>query len=316
MAVLALIVADNQHRPEQAKAVIATISDLAATTRQEEAERYKADLIYHTAFGSLDTAVVRAGELIDLERKSGTSAGLLRALRWSSKPLLYADKADKAIAALSEAFEEAARRGLRAEMWNAANYVQTVALDCERAELAAEWLPIFAELTEDASVRALRTADYSYFAARLKFANGEYDESRQLLERSRSMQRMLPRVQGEQFVTALDVFLRLRTSRSAVPKALVDRLQRLHLESRSWGSRDFESAALFAGLVSRQACDEATSLLRYYLSVRRTRIPHHSTLREIEVTLLEARLNEQATTTPNVAAPKSPDPGSGLLASA
>jgi hypothetical protein len=282
MAVIALIVADNQHRRQQAEAVAGVVETLESTSPQEEAEKAKAELIYHTAFGNLDIAVAAGERVVALERRSGNSAALLKALRWSSSPLWLTNQAPRALSVLSEAFMRASRLGLRAEMWNISNYVQSIALDCENLDLADEWSPVIADLAADATVQALRAADYSYFAARMDYLRGDFAKARVLLEQSRKLQTAVPRVRGEQSVLALDILLRIRTGDLPIPQGMLKRLRELHLNSRDSGVRDFESAALFAGLASSGLTREASVLLQYYLSIRRTRLPFHSTLADVE----------------------------------
>ena len=250
-------------------------------TQREEAEKSKAELIYHTAFGDLDRAVDAGDRLIALERSGGNSAGLLKALRWSSNPLRLTNQVKGAMTLLTEAFERASRLGLRAESWNVSNYVQAVAMDCEDLSLSLAWLPIIEDLAGDATVQALRVADYAYFAARVEYLRGNFDIARELLERSRALQTTLPRARGEQSIIALDVMLRVRRGDEPIPGEMLRRLRRLHVESRDAGIRDFEAAALFAGLARSAQQNDARQLFHHYLRIRRLRLPYHSDLAAI-----------------------------------
>jgi DNA-binding SARP family transcriptional activator len=280
MAVLAMIVADNQHRRHQAEIVVAAVKSLNASTEREEAEKAKVELIYHTAFGSLDAAVVAGERIVAIERRGGNSAGLLKALRWSSNPLRLTDQRDRAMALLMEAFESASRLGLRAEMWNTSNYIQSIALDYEDLALASEWWPVFEELADDATVHALRVADYTFFSARIEYLRGELEHARALLDRALDLQTALPRVRGEQAILALDIMIRLGRDQK-IPRRVLTRLHRLHLNSRDSGLRDFEAAALFAGLAATGLAKEAAGLLGEYLKVRRIRLPFQSGLASV-----------------------------------
>jgi len=280
MAVLALIVADNQHRGTDAKRVMEAIDSLDPTTPREDLEKSKASLIYHTSFGSLDVALTAGRRVVDLERRGGSSASLLKALRWSSNPLRLTNDRHGALVVLREAFQLASRLGLRAEMWAASYYIQAVALDFEDLTLSLEWAPTFADLAGDAAVHALRAADYNYFMARVEFQRGNANAAEEFLDRSRSLRKSVPRVRGEQSVLALDIMLRINRG-EPVPRAALGRLRTLHLRSRDSGTRDFEAASLFHALAYADRKCEAETLLDYFRRIRRTRTRFHSRLQSI-----------------------------------
>ena len=192
MAVLALIVADNQHRRAEAETIAQVVESLEVSSPQEDAERSKARLIFHTAFGCLDRALVAGTRLVKAERRAGNTATLWRALRWLSLPLRLSNDVQGAVAILLEAYKEAARLGLRGEMWNAAFYLEGVALDCEILPLALEWAPVLAELLTDATIHSLGNADLHYTYARIEFMRGDFGEARSHLERSRTLKKTTP----------------------------------------------------------------------------------------------------------------------------
>jgi len=290
MAILAMIVADNQHLRQHAETVMATIQSLNLASPSDDVAKAKIELIYHTAFGDLDEAVDAGARNVELERRGGNSASLLKALRWWSRPLRLTSQADKAKSVLAEAYERASRLGLRAELSNVLHYIQSLALDCEDLELATEWLPVIADLSSDATVHVLRIADYTYFAARIAYLRGEFAAARGFLDRARGLQTAIPRVRGEQSILALDIVLRCRTGQS-VPRRLLSRLHRLHLRSRDSGLCDFEAAALLSGLEATGATGEAMRLLGDYLRLRRIRLPLDSTLLDVQRRLGAERAN-------------------------
>jgi tetratricopeptide (TPR) repeat protein len=285
MSVLALVVADNQCLKADAEAVIEVVDSLSVNSAREDLERLKAQVIYHTAFGSLDRAVVEGARLVELERRSGNSAGHLRALRWLSVPLRRTNKIEAAVAALTQAYEHAARLNLRGEMWNAAFYVEGVALDCEDLELALEWAPTVVALDGDATLNSLRGSDHRYTQARIEFMRGNYDVARKYLEESRSLKRTTPAARGEQSLLSLDVLLRARGEARRIPGAMLRRLRTLHVRTRESGVRDFEAAAVVAGLLHEGDRAEAKAIFEYYVSIRRSRIQKHTTLDSVRTAL-------------------------------
>jgi DNA-binding SARP family transcriptional activator len=284
MAVLALIVADNQYRRREAETIAEVVEFLDVATPREDAERCKARLIYHTGFGSLDAARASGARLLVAERRGGNSAALLRALRWISVPMRFSNDARGAVAVLTEAYEQASRLGLRGEMWNAAYCLAGVALEYEDLELARNWAPIVASLAEDATAYALRASEHHYTRARIEFMEGNYELAREELGRSITLKDSIPRTRGEQSILALDVLLRVQ-GHQRVPHATVARFRKLHLRTRDSGVWDFETAGAIAAVLYSGNRREALDLSDYYMRVRRSRLPTHSALRAVQTAL-------------------------------
>jgi len=282
MAVLALIVADNQHRKREAELLAEVVESVVGHTPREDTEKSKARVIFHTAFGDLEMALASAKRLLEVERRGGNSSALLRALRWVSLPMRLLDDQSGAVAVLVEAFERASELSLRGEMWNAAFYLQGVALDCEDLDLALQWAPIVADLAPDATARSLGPMDYHYTRARIEFMRGDFHLAREHLHQSRSLKTALSPARGEQSLLALDVLLRVRLGEAAIPPALLARLYRLHASTRDSGVWDFETAAVVAGLIHSKRVTEAIAVNDYYMRVRRSRIATHSTLSSVQ----------------------------------
>jgi hypothetical protein len=285
MAVLALIVADNQHQKRDAERLTDAVESIRTRAPREDTEKSKARLIFHTAFGDLDVALAAGTRLVEVERRSGNSPAVWKALRWISLPMRLLGDQRGAIDVLVEAFDQASRLNLRGEMWNTAFYLQGVALDCEDLDLALKWAPIVAELTPDATAHRLRTSEYHYTRARIEFMRGDFQRAREYLELSRSLKAALSPARGEQSLVALDVLLRVRASEPTIPRPLLGRLYRLHLATRDSGVWDFEAAALIAGLLHARKATEAVAVNDYYMGVRRSRIESHPTLRAVQSAL-------------------------------
>jgi hypothetical protein len=285
MAVLVLIVADNQHRKPEAERIAGVIESLDTSSPREDVEKSKARLIYHTAFGSLDQAVADGTRLIEAERRSRNSAGLLRALRWISVPLRRTNDIEGAVSALTEAFEHAASLGLRGEMWNAAFYLENVALDCENLELALKWAPVVVGLDSHVTVNGLRGSVHSYTQARIEFMRADYARARHYLDQSEDLKRTTPAGRGEQSILALDVLLRVRSGEQRIPPQTLRRLISLHLRTRDAGVHDFETAAAVAGLLHSGNRRKARSIFEYYMGIRRSRISNHATLQSVQLAL-------------------------------
>ena len=281
MAVLALIIADNQNRRRDAQRIVEIVDALEPTTSRENLEKSKVTLIYHAAFGNLDTAILAGKRVVESARQLGNSAALLKALRWLSTPLRLTNDMDGALDVLTEAFERASRLGLRAEMYNTSYYIASVALDFEDLNLSLKWAPIFQDLTNDATVHALRASHYAYFMARVEYLRGDLGAATTFLDQARGLLDRVPRIRGEQSLLALDVLLKIGLG-NRVPGRILSRLRMLHIKSRDVGTRDFEAAGLIHGLVFTEQRREAESLLDYYLAVRRARTTLHSTLRVVQ----------------------------------
>jgi DNA-binding SARP family transcriptional activator len=282
MAVLALVVADNYHRKREAEKIADVIESLRTTTVREDIEKLKARLIFHTAFGNLESAVQAGTLLVQAERRGGNSTALLKALRWLSLPLCRLDDLKGAVRLLTEAYDQASRLDLKAELWNAAYCLTGVAVDCEELDLALEWAPVLASLARDATIRVLRESEHHYNSARIELMRDDLDRARYHLDQSSNLRRAIPRTRGEQSLLALDVLLRARCARSPIPRAMLRRLHWLHLRTRDSGVWDFETAGLVAGLLYSGDRSEAKALNAYYMSVRRSRISNCRTLTSVQ----------------------------------
>jgi tetratricopeptide (TPR) repeat protein len=281
MAVLALIVADNQHRRIDAQRIADVVECLESRTPREDIEKLKARVIYHTAFGSLDQALLDGTRLVEAERRGRNPTGMLRALRWVSVPLRRTNDMYGAVSVLKDAYQHASRLGLTGEMWNAAFYLENVALDCENLDLALEWAPVVICLDADATVTGLRGSGHFYTRARIEFMRGDYTRARDYLEQSQNLKQSTPAGRGEQSILALDVLLRVRTGERRIPRQTLRRLIHLYMKTRDSGVCDFETAAVVAGLLYVGRADEARSIYEYYMSIRRSRITNHGTLESV-----------------------------------
>ena len=66
---------------------------------------------------------------------------------------------------------------------------------------------------------------------------------------------------------------------------MLRRLYALHLKTRDSGVRDFETAAVVAGLLHSGDQDQAHIVYDHYMSVRRSRIQNHTTLKSVQSAL-------------------------------
>jgi len=289
MAVLASIVADNHHRRDDARRIAEAVAPLEPVTPREELEKWKVNLIFHTAFGDLDEAVTAGRRIVSSERRTGNSAGLLKALRWLSLPLLLTNDIEGSVAVLTEAFGTAERLGLQGEMWNAAFYLSGVALDCEDLPLALKWAPVVADLDDNATIYPLRTLDHRYFEARIEYMRGDFERAGIFLRQSRALKKSIPAARGEQSWLALEVLLHVQKKARSIPRRTLDRLYRLHVRTRDVGTQDFETAAIVAGLLYSGDRHGAQELDSYYARVRRSRIETNRTLRTVREQLASCR---------------------------
>jgi hypothetical protein len=79
---------------------------------------------------------------------------------------------------------------------------------------------------------------------------------------------------------SLELMLRVKSESRRIPKALVDRLRRIHTRTSTTGYKDFEVGALVSGVVALGEVRNANNILSDYLRVRRCSLPEHSVLRD------------------------------------
>jgi DNA-binding SARP family transcriptional activator len=287
MAVIALVIADNHQRKRVAQRIFEAVEDLDTVTPREDTEKARATLVFHTAFGSLDIAVSAASRVVQFERLTGESAALLRALRWAATPLKFAGHTREATAVLEEAYERAMHLGLRTEMWHAAEYLTSLAVECEDVELGRKWAPLCIQLAEEDVTQTSKINRSRYLMCRASLMCGDTDAARRIFSiESISAGDALLRTRARETIIAMETLLRVRTASHPIPSEMLTEFRRLHLTTRESGVRDFETGALLVGLIGASEIDIAREIRRDYIShFRRSRLPLHSMFAETEAAL-------------------------------
>jgi hypothetical protein len=285
-----LIAADNRQERRDADRIMELVESIEPTNPREDSERLRAMTVYHTSFGDIDVAVSASKTLVEIERATPTGASLMQALRWQSTPLKLANDVAGAVASLTESYHLAARLELRPEMWQAALYLQDVAIDCENLDLALEWTAVGSQLARDLGAKGLRSLNAAYLEARLALMQDDQDRARRLLQHARAGDTAILRTRAEEPLLATDVYLRMRSGDGFVPRKLLTRLRTLHLRTRGCGVRDFETGVLVCGLAEAGEPKEALNVYENYVGGRRSRLRPHSVLREAKRWLPNANL--------------------------
>lgn len=282
VGVIGLIVADNHQRRVDAQRIAEAIESIHVLTPREHTERARARLVYNAAFGNLDIAVSEAALVVEAARVGDSSAALLRALRWSSIPLKFVGNTAAAIDALREAYSRAARLGLRSETWHAAEYLADLATDCEDIDFAREWAPLCLQIAKAQPTHTAKMFLSMYVMSRLALMESDLRKARKLLDDAQAhLGNPILRTRIHESVIAMDVLLLCRTPGADVPRSVIATLRRLHMRTRGCGVRDFELGALLNGLIATNRRAEARELRDTYLqSLRRSRLPLHSVLRD------------------------------------
>jgi hypothetical protein len=285
MAVVALIVADNTQKRSEANQIAEIVESIEPHTPQDDVDKARARTVYHAAFGDIDIAVTAARQVVSNERQVARSISLIRALRWSSTALKLANDIPDAISALNESFEIAKHFSLQAEQWQAALYLQDLAIDCEDRDLALEWTEIAAGLECLASSNKTRSSNSSYLMARVALMEGDLLRARGLLDHAQLHDKSILRTRARESLLAVDLLLRMQSPRDSVSRQAVGRLRNLHLITRGCGVRDFETGVLLRSLLRVGETQDARSLCNEYFRVRRTRLKPHSILHESRLLL-------------------------------
>ena len=279
MAVIGLVIADNRQEPNEARRIFNIVDAIEPATPRDDVERNRAITVYHTSFGDIDAAIHAAKRVVEAERVGNGGAPLLQALRWLSSPLKVANDVKGSIASLMESFRLASRLELHHEMWQAALYLQDVAIDCEDLSLAQDWTKIALELEGSLAVGGSRSANSAHLAARVALMQGNLTYAKSLLDHARSCNNTKLCTRSEEVLLALELCLRLRMRNDVPPRHMIARLRRLHLRTRYSGVSDFETGVLLNALLRMGNDDDARLLCREYFRARRNRIRPHSELR-------------------------------------
>jgi tetratricopeptide (TPR) repeat protein len=110
-ALQTMIISDNSVVSEPAHQAYEAIRDVLHLEQVDAPTRLSVEMVYHTAFGDVETAEIAAGELIDFSRHKPSNQ-YARALRFGAKVYRVAGKLDEAYAAYLTALEIAQRSGL------------------------------------------------------------------------------------------------------------------------------------------------------------------------------------------------------------
>jgi len=225
-------------------------------------------------------ALAAANELVDAERAEGFSSALLRALRWSSIPLTFSGDKLAAIAALQEAYGHAERLGLEVEMWHTAEYMTDLAFEDSNLELAQKWVATCVKIYARNSPNAVRRLVTLHALARVAVMASDYDGAvSHLQECWRVLPAALTKTRAHETLIATELIVGAHRGLSAAHRRLIARLRRLHIHSREWGFRDYETGALLTAL--RATGEDGDSALlgeEYVLRYRRSRLPLSSAL--------------------------------------
>jgi hypothetical protein len=283
MAVVGLVIADNHQRRTDAQRIAETVEAIVVANAREAPEQTRAGLVYHTAFGNLDLARQAAESIVATERHNNASASLLRALRWASITFQYVGEVSTASELLLEGYARAEHLDLTSEMWNSAEYLAGLALDCEQDAIALKWCSVCEDFArQEERTRPDMRIRTQILLSHLALLSGDPVTA---MQRLRDVfgpgGNAILRTRVRETVNAIETVSLLRSPGQRVSSSTVARLRRLHLLTRACGTRDFEAGALFLGLLATRRRAEASKLFHEYVDHhRRTRLPMHSVLIE------------------------------------
>jgi DNA-binding SARP family transcriptional activator/tetratricopeptide (TPR) repeat protein len=127
----ALVFADNICDRNSAQSIWDGMRRLPnVSSRVDIAPRLRAEIIYHTSYGDLDTAVSVSNELVEVERSSGDAHTLATALRTASLPHRRAGLTRQAIDLLTESLELSELYHLSTSAASSLDYLASVCLEC------------------------------------------------------------------------------------------------------------------------------------------------------------------------------------------
>ena len=278
MAVIALVASDNRQRPNEAQQIIELVESIEPKTPREEVEFLRAKTVFHTSFGSLETAVQAAARLVHAERAVATTGSLMQSLRWQSKPLKLTNNVVGAFAALDESYQLAARLDLPYETLIAALYAIDVAVDTEDLASAKAWAQRAADISRCISVSPAQRSTSAYLNARIAAMEGDLREANKLLATARATDPLILRTRGEEPLLAFEIYLRT-AMHNAVGDKYVKRLRKLHDRTVGCGVHDFETGVLVAALANCGDVSGARDIYTRYVLSRRSRLEHHSILK-------------------------------------
>jgi DNA-binding SARP family transcriptional activator len=138
---IALVLADNLSDRTAATDLLAQLAAVQRADRTATLAWIRTQMIFETAWGSLDKAVTHAEEAVSLARCQEVSVlNRAKTLRWASFPIARIGAKEQAIELLLEALECSTRNSLRPEDSAAAAELTTLYLEHNDLANASRWL--------------------------------------------------------------------------------------------------------------------------------------------------------------------------------
>jgi DNA-binding SARP family transcriptional activator len=268
LLLMGLVFADNTINLDAALRIRKLLPDDEASLARDDTLR-AANLVFHTAFGSLDIALHHAAEIQRQYAALATpDVRNIQRLRWSAIPLLYAGRFRECEDVLTLAVEHAKRRFLWTEAGTAAGLLADAALYRSDIAMAARHVDAalsFANRTNDEPLRsdirglaatvALLLGDLP--GARLQFAEAVYHRSQRPERRLRAR--------------SLGLKLAVQWDDSGIADSDVEELQVLVSGATPYAEFDFIVCVLLRLLRTRATRTARLQFLAEYRGARRER---------------------------------------------
>jgi DNA-binding SARP family transcriptional activator len=268
---MALMLLDQLCAHGAMRGVYDLLERLKAKSGVTAAAQLRTTVVYHTACGSLDTAVDAARALIAEDRKTGNISDLFRSLCNAAFPLRTVGFFDEAEAGLIEALSVARQHKIDLALYRVLPMLANLALERGLTNDVARWLEM---------LRSYPSPRYDKFAAleircigvRLALLQNRPVAAKRLAARI-SLFEHDPVVYRRTNSAALHVAVEL--ANGLIPsKNTLRVLEEAHLRSRQAVHQAFSAYALFVGLKAAGRGRHGKKLLAEYLTTyRRERCP-------------------------------------------
>lgn len=230
-------------------------------------------LLFHTIFGSLDTAEQIAHSLYAKARRQPASTTSHHDAGRAAFTLRMCGKSAIAI----EAFEFSYRTAIEIDALRLAQFpawqLANMYLEMADEPQANNWTGTLATLFESEEDEVSSSFVLAYFC-RVAIYNRDFDSATELFERCKRSYPRFPTVKAHAYVVALEIGTQLLDSEWVPSDALLEVAGARYESTSRFGTSDFLSTVYFRALERAGRLDEARTLtLKYVKNTRRDRSP-------------------------------------------
>ncbi|MDE3153170.1 MAG: AAA family ATPase [Gemmatimonadota bacterium] len=257
-----------------AEAAYAAASSVPLQNHDEQALRWRADILYHTFAGNLDQAISSGRQLMEAVQVAPPSAVGVRLAVDASMALFRCGECDPAIDALRAIFERAKKIGMASSLIDISSMIAWMTWILHDEENHAEWDRTADQLYSDYTATHGRVSHY--LSNKIEFAldRGDADAASAWLKKAGGSYAEIATPRSRILALAFEMRIDQLTRRQPKPIIPVAEMGEIHAKGRSNGLHDNFVEAYWHELTAAGPADQANAMVTDYVrAYRRDRYP-------------------------------------------